>query len=227
MSWVAVAIGGSALIGAGTGLYTANKAADAQKNAGQQTLQFQQQVYADQQRNLAPFIGAGTTALGKIGDSYANPGSFLQTPDYQFAFNQGRSALENSAAAKGGLMSGNFARGATEYGQNFATTYLDRYRSGLLGLAGLGANAASGAANNATNMSGQIGNTLGGIGQSEASRWVGGGNAVTGSLGSGVQNYLFNNALNKSSFGGGGGWGAFGGNGGAGWNGNGTIGSAF
>lgn len=199
--WTAVAIGGSALIGAGAGLWGANKAAGAQSDAAKNALAYQQQTDAYNRANAAPFVGAGREALGRLGESYANPGSFANSPDYKFAFDQGRGALENSAAAKGGLLGGNFARGATEYGQGFAMNYLDRYRAGNLGLASLGANAASGAANNASGMSGQIGQSYGNMGQANASGWVGGANAVTGSLGSGVQNYLFNNALNRSSYG--------------------------
>lgn len=199
--WTAVAIGGSALIGAGAGLWGASKASGAQADASKNALDYQKQTDSINRATAAPFVGAGNAALDRLGASYANPSNFTSSPDYKFAFDQGRSALENSAAAKGGLLGGNFARGATEYGQGFAMNYLDRYRAGNLGIASLGANAASGAANNASGMSGQIGGSYGNMGQATASGYVGGANAVTGSLGSGVTNYLFNNALNKSSYG--------------------------
>lgn len=229
MSWVAVAIGGSAVVGGGFGAWGASKAAGAQSDAARNALAYEQQTDAANRARAQPFVDAGASAVGKLGQSYADPGSFTNTADYKFAFDRGRDAMENSAAARGGLLGGNAARGAVEYGQNFATTYLDRYRQGLLGVAGMGANAATGASNNASTMSGQVGGTYGALGQGQASGWVGGANAISGSLGSGVSNYLFANAMNRSSFGGGGGggYGTFGGNGGAGWNGNGRDGSAF
>ena len=222
--WVAVAIGGSALVGAGVGIYSANKAADAQAKAGQQALAYQQQTDARNQANIQPFLTAGTEATAKLGASYADPGSFSNTPDYQFGFGQGASALQNSAAARGGLLGGNFARGITQFGQDYANNYLTKYRSGLTDIARLGAGAATGGGALANQSAGQVGSTLQGIGQSEASGYVGGANALTGSLGSGAQNYMLYNALNKSSYGG---------SGGSpspyspSWNGNGTVGSPY
>lgn len=235
MSWVAVAIGGSALIGAGASYYGSQKAAGAQEAAGQQSLAFQQQVFADQQRNqaeqrrvydeqrgfLRPYIDAGTGAVGKLGQLYGLGGqgsgdwqSFLQSsPEYKFALNEGTNALQNSAAAKGGLMSGNFARGITEFGQGLASNQINNYIKNLTGIGQMGAGSAGALTGQSANllgqgnqiqagMSGQIGGTMQGIGQAQASGYVGGANALTGSLGSGMQNYLLYNALNRSSYGG-------------------------
>lgn len=210
MSWMAVAIGGSALVGAGAGIFSANKASQAQSQAAGNALAYQQQTDARNQASLSPFIGAGGQATNLLNKSYADPWSFKDTPDYQFGMNEGANALQNSAAAKGGLLGGNFARGITAFGQDYATNYLGRYRQGLQSTASMGAGAAAagaGAGNQAANM---IGQSFGGVGAANASGWVGGSNALTGSIGSGVQNYLFMNAMNKSSFGGNnGGWGSY------------------
>jgi hypothetical protein len=201
MSWVAAAIGGSALIGAGASYFAGNKQAEAAQNS----LNFQMQTNAQNQANLAPYRGIGDNATRMIGNLYGPNGpqqgwqDFLNSADYKFRFNEGRSALENSAAAKGNLLSGNFARGVTEYGQGMASNEFKNYYDRLFGQASLGANAASGAANNASAMSGQIGQSYGNQGQAQASGMIGAAN----SLNSGAQNYLFSNALNRSSYGGG------------------------
>lgn len=109
--------------------------------------------------------------------------------------------MENSAAARGGLLSGNFARGITQFGQDYGTGYLQRYRSGLLDIAKMGAGAATGGGQLGVQSAGQVGNSFQGIGQANASGFVGGANAVTGSLSSGMNNYLFMNAMNRSSYG--------------------------
>lgn len=225
MSWVAAAIGGSALLGAGVSLYGASKASDAQAGASANALAFQQAQNDRIQANIQPFINAGGVALGRLGESYLNPGSVTANPDYMFGFNQGRTALENSAAARGGLISGNFARGITQFGQDYGTNYLTKYRAGLTDIARLGAGAATGGGAIGTQAAGQIGTSFGNIGAAEASGFVGGANAVTGSLGGGVNNYLLYNALNKSSFTPNAGASVSPYN--AGWNGNGSVGSAF
>jgi hypothetical protein len=82
----------------------------------------------------------GATKL--IDQSYNDPASFTNTPDYQFGVKEGMNALQNSAAARGGAMGGNFLRGAVQFGNDYGTNYLQRYRAGLQGTANMGANAA-------------------------------------------------------------------------------------
>lgn len=63
--------------------------------------------------------------LAKIlsNDLYA----YKDTPGYEFRLKQGRESLENSAAAKGGLFSGNTGIALQEYGQDYATSEYDNY----------------------------------------------------------------------------------------------------
>lgn len=207
MSWVAAAIGGSALVGAGASYFASKNQSEAANNA----LQYQMATDAQNRADFAPFRGLGTNAVNMLGKFYGPNGpqqgwqDFLNSPDYQFRFDQGRKALENSAAAKGNLLSGNFAKGITDYGQGMASTEFSNYMNRLLGQAQLGAGSAANAANNASAMAGQIGQGYGNQGQAQASGYVGAANALSG----GVQNYLFNNALNRSSYGSGGGSGSW------------------
>lgn len=220
MSWVAAAIGGSALVSGGLGYLGAKSASEKQAEQGQQALSFQKGVVGQQQQNyntmqegLSPYRQAGAGAMDRITGLYGLGGGpafgqdainqFKNSPDYAFAFSQGQDALQNSAAARGGLLSGNFARAATQYGEGYATNYLKNYTDRLMGIAGQGRDTVMGGgqigAGLGTALSGQIGSSYGNIGTANASGIVGGTNAVTGAIGSGTQNYLLMNALNNRS----------------------------
>lgn len=54
-------------------------------------------------------------------------GKYQQSPGYEFRREEGRRALEQSAAAKGGLFSGATGRELERYGQGFATSEYDNY----------------------------------------------------------------------------------------------------
>lgn len=75
MSFVAVATGGAALIGAGASIYAGNKAAGAQKDVASQNAALQQQQNQEAQRqydlsraDLSPYREVGTGALYKLSD---------------------------------------------------------------------------------------------------------------------------------------------------------------
>lgn len=192
MSWVAVAIGGSALIGAGASVYASGQQSDA---AGQ-ALRYQQQADRRQQKNFEPYLGLGQQAAGKIGGLMGGDMSnFFASPDYQFRFGEGMRGLENSAAARGGLLSGNFLRGITDYGQKTASNEFGNYWNRLQETARLGQNSAAGSGALGVQSAGQIGGTMQNLGAAQASGVVGAANAFT----SGAQNYAFNNALGSRS----------------------------
>jgi hypothetical protein len=145
MSFVAVAIGGGALIGGITSLVASGRQASAAKSAAQlqfeeqqQALQFQEQMWNTQQGNMAPWIKAGQGAVGQLGtwlgQAGQGQGPFApwtqqfqaptlaqaeQEPGYQFALGQGSKALTNSAAASGNLLTGNTGEALQQYGQQF------------------------------------------------------------------------------------------------------------
>jgi len=64
----------------------------------------------------------------------ADPSSVRNLPGYQFNFDQGMKALDNSAAARGGALSGNALRGATEYGQGYADSQWGNQLARILGV---------------------------------------------------------------------------------------------
>lgn len=63
---VGAAIAGSAALSAGVGVYSANKAANAQKNAANQATATQMQMYNTTRDDLAPYRAMGTAALPAV-----------------------------------------------------------------------------------------------------------------------------------------------------------------
>lgn len=128
MSFVAVAIGGSALLGIGGAAISANAAGNA---AGQQqqgeanALNFQKQVYGQTQANEQPYLDLGKTgtsdltsalpsltagfdptAAGVPSQFSFNGSDLANTPGYQFALQQGEQGINRAAAASGGINGG-------------------------------------------------------------------------------------------------------------------------
>jgi uncharacterized membrane protein YqiK len=126
-------------------------------------------------------------------------------PGYAFRLSEGQKALDRSAAARGGLISGSALKAATRFGQDMGSqeyqNAFNRYQAErtaklapLQSLAGLGQTTAqtlgqAGAAN-ATN----VGNLLTGAGAAQAGGMVGGANAMTTGLSS-YMNYNQGNNL--------------------------------
>jgi hypothetical protein len=106
-----------------------NKAADtaagAQQGAANTSNDMLWRAEQENQAALKPWQEAGTNALSQMGsadfqrDFTAN--DFQADPGYAFRMAEGQKALERSAAAKGGLMSGGFAKGLAKYSQGVAS----------------------------------------------------------------------------------------------------------
>lgn len=65
----------------------------------------------------------------------ANPDSIKDSASYKFSFDQGKDAVERSAAAKGMLGSGNVLAELTKFGQGLASQRYDNEANRLAGLA--------------------------------------------------------------------------------------------
>jgi hypothetical protein len=118
-------------------------------------------------------------AVGEDGAATGAPdySAFFNTPDYQFALDQGLKATERSASARGGLRSGNTLAALTKYGQGLATQNFGNYISRLQSLAGLGSSASNNAGQNAMNLGINVGNTIQSGAGARASGIVGSANA--------------------------------------------------
>jgi hypothetical protein len=208
MSFVAVAIGGGALVSGVVGAYSANKAADTQAAAAGNALAFQKSQYDTSQANFKPYMDAGagaTYSMSKLlgtgpGGQQGTPdySGFYNSPDYAFAKQQGELGIEQGANARGMNLSGNTLRDLSSFNSGLATQQYGNYYNKLMGLSQLGQASAAGSATSGTAAAGNIGNTTQAVGQAQASGIVGSSNAITGAIGSGTQNSLLANYLGKS-----------------------------
>ncbi len=128
MTWVATAVVGSAVVGAGASAYGANKASKGQKSAADAATAEQARQYDLARNDQAPWREAGSNALARL-TNYATSFGKMPTaeevmamPGYQFGLQTGRDALEGSAAAGGGLYSGAAAKALTKFGTDYGTT---------------------------------------------------------------------------------------------------------
>jgi len=115
-------------------------------------LALQARMYDEAVARQQPYYQAGTNALAQMqGRTNAMPEAFkyegqqpaafqfraedLQTdPGYGFRLSEGLKALERSAAARGGLLSGGTGKALTRFGQDFASQeYQNAYNRALTG----------------------------------------------------------------------------------------------
>jgi len=176
----------------------ANKAAQTQSEAADRAAQLQEQQYAENLKRQQPFYEAGVNALPELvqASKYTpfSMSQFQADPGYQFRLSEGTKALERSAAARGGLISGGALKAATRYGQDMAsneyTNAFNRYqqeRQARLGplqsLTGTAQTTANTLGNAGTTMAGNVGEAYMGGANARASGYVGGANAVNSGLG--------------------------------------------
>lgn len=190
----------------------------AQLQKAQGFLQDQEKQGTD---NFSPFLQGGQQATRQLSDLLGTNGSGLltpwsqtfqaptadqaaQTPGYQFQLKAGQDAMQNSAAAKGGLLTGrtladlnNYAQGtaSTNY-QNTFNNAFTQYQSAydafnnnqnntyqrLMGLSGQGMQAASGDASLMSNFGGDIAQLYGQMGAARAAGTIGSANSITGMI---------------------------------------------
>ena len=192
--WTAAAIAGGAVIG---GIAT-GQAAREQSKATDRATAAQERMFNRQVELQEPFRQVGVNALPELVEaSRYTPFSmeqFQQDPGYAFRMREGLKALDRSAAARGGLLSGNQLRGVTQFGQELGSqeygNAFNRYQAEraarlnpLQSLAGMGQSNAATMAQQA----GQFGNVLGQAeatkGNIRASSYMGAANALTGGIG--------------------------------------------
>lgn len=147
---IETAILGAAALGTGASLYGASKASKAQSNAArdaaaataaaaQQSTDAQERMFGKQVELQEPFRQAGLTAqnqmltlLGLEGGDPNDPNfgrysrdfsmaDYQADPGYGFRLEEGMKALDRSAAARGGLLSGSTVKGALRFGQGLAS----------------------------------------------------------------------------------------------------------
>ena len=119
-------------------LKAADRAAEISAAASREAVDLQRKMYYEGVARQQPWLEAGQIALNKLvpeATNYQNFGmeQFKQDPGYAFRMSEGMKALENSAAARGGLLSGATMKGIQRYGQDMAsqeyTNAFNRYQA--------------------------------------------------------------------------------------------------
>ena len=189
MAWMPfAAVIGSSLLGSESSSNAADTAAQASGAASAASIAEQRRQYDQNRADQAPYLAAGTGAVNRLGAGVGYGGEFGAArpfdfqynpntdPGYAFRFSEGMKALDRSAAARGGLLSGPTLRGATRFGQDLATgsrqnafnEYLTGFNANtgernalynrLAGVAGTGQTATGQIGAQGTNMASNIGN---------------------------------------------------------------------
>lgn len=214
-SFVAAAIGGSALIGAASSIFGSSKAADAQKQAAMMAIAEQRRAEKVAREDLAPYREAGARATEELESRLpflTSPIEMTQenlekTPGYQFTRDQGLKAVQNSAAARGLGVSGAALKGASTFATGLANqTYKDQFAleninrenayTRLMGVIGAGQNSAARTGMNTMQAATNSSNALLGAGNAQASAWN-----IAGGAGAKLGNDLAGYAMYKGIYG--------------------------
>jgi hypothetical protein len=157
--------------------------------------------------------------FGKYASAEYGLDKFKADPGYAFRMSEGMKALERSAAARGGLLSGATLKATQRYGQDLAsqefTNAFNRYqaeRTGTLNpyqsLAGTAQSSANMLGGQAGQYGANVSNILGAYGSSaqanalnagnaQASGYIGLGNVVSGGIGQGINFYQNQQLMNR------------------------------
>lgn len=189
---VGASVAGSAIASSG-----ARKAAKSQERTAANQLALNERVYDETTARYQPIYdqalhgGAAyqyEIGLGERPDSYRG---FESTPMYQHVFDQGISAIDNSAASSGNLFSGATMKRAQEYGTGLARQEYGNHLNRLAGVASQGLAAAGGHANAGANFLQAGNNAYANLGNAQAAGAIGQANAWNNGINNalGIWNY--------------------------------------
>jgi len=134
-------------------------------------------------------FGMLSDLLGVNGQANANNAmaNYRSAPSYQFQLQEGLGAINNSAAARGGLMSGATLKALQGYGQNLADQDFQQHLKNLGGLGAMGMQAEGQMGNYRNQVSNAVQQGYSQIGNAQASQnagYLGAGMNILGSAAS-------------------------------------------
>ena len=203
--WVA----GAVVVSGAMSSSAASSAGEAQASASRDAAKLQNEQFQQTRQDQMPWLEAGRGALNKLIplSDYQKFGmdQFQADPGYAFRLAEGQKALDRSAAARGGLISGSALKAASRYGQEMGSqeyqNAFNRYQAErasqlapLQSLAGIGQTTAANLGAQGASNAQAMGNYLTGAAAANAAGNVGAANAMTGSLGT-YLNYSQGNNL--------------------------------
>jgi hypothetical protein len=202
---------GASLIGGAMASSAASKAAKTQAQSADKATELQRQMYEEGVVRQQPFYEAGIKGqnrlmelLGMGGDPNAQGygsamrpfgmSDFQADPGYAFRMKEGLKSLDQQAAARGGLISGNALRAAQQYGQNLGSqeyqNAYDRYQTNranvlnpLQSLLGQAQSTANTLGTSGQNYASNAGTTMMAAGNARASGYTGSADAWNRALG--------------------------------------------
>jgi hypothetical protein len=218
MPIAAIASVAAPIIGGVMASNAASKAASTQAKSADKATALQREMFEKQLELQKPFYEAGLTGqnallqyLGLGGDkTAANYGAGMkpftaaamyEDPGYQFRLSEGVNALNKTAAARGGMLSGRALAEAARYGQDYASgEYQNAYNrywnqrnqmlNPLEALRGQAQTSASTLGQAGQTYAANAGNAMMAGANARASGYVGGANALNQALGGAYQNYM-------------------------------------
>lgn len=146
-----------------------SNAASIQMQMARESIEFQKEQNQIARATLAPFVEAGQAGTEQLQNLLGINGvqaeqeaaqAVLQGPVVQESIQQGISALERSAASRGGLNSGRVAAALQQFGQSQALGAVQQRIGNLQQLGNQGVGAAGGSAQLAQQLGANVGNTL-------------------------------------------------------------------
>ena len=190
----------AALVGGLMGSQASRQAASMQADAAQRASEQQAAQTAQARADLQPWRASGERANNKLsslmGLDGSDPTAELQaTPGYQFRLSEGMKGVENSAAARGSLLSGGALKALQRYGQDFASNEYQNLYNRLSGMSTTGQNAAAGQGSASQQFGNQQAQNTIGAGNAMASGAVGSANAWGSAIGQGVNAYQQNQLM--------------------------------
>lgn len=222
---------GASLIGGAMASSAADKAASTQAKSADKATALQTRMYEEGVAREKPFYEAGITAQNRLMDVLGLSGNttaqgygsgvkpfgmedFKADPGYNFRMSEGLKALDATAAARGGLISGNALRGAQQYGQDLGSqeyqNAYNRYRTNrsdvltpLQSILGQGQTTASELGRTGANYATNAGSNMIAAGNARASGYTNSADAWSKALG-GVANTVNSNMMYNQMFGNGG-----------------------
>jgi hypothetical protein len=220
MPWSFIIPAAASLIGGKMQGDAARSAADTAGAASDRAVALQREQYEKQLAMQKPFYDVGVNALPELvaASKYTNfgPQQFQADPGYAFRLSEGQQALDRSAAARGGLISGGALKAAQRYGQDMGSqeymNAFNRYQTEraarlqpLQSLTGYGQTTANTLGTAGSNMAGNVGNAYMQQGVNQGNALLAGSQARASSYGDIAKLYGQTNPNFGGLFGGGGG----------------------
>lgn len=192
MSGIATAVIGTSVVQGALQSRAADRAADAQVASSNEAIALQREQFEAIQELLAPYIEAGSGALGAQQDLLGLSGPEAQqaaiaqiqnSPQFSALVAQGEEGILQNAAATGGLRGGNTQGALAQFRPQVLNQLINQRFGQLGGLAQMGQNSAVGQGSFGQNMAGQVTNLIGQRGAAQAGEYLADAQAINTGIG--------------------------------------------